>query len=262
MPELPDVETFRRYVDSTALHKKIILVDIRNTRILNGISRKKLKESLHHRSFVQTRRHGKHLFIQTDDSWWLVLHFGMTGELKYFKSQGEEPSHTRLLLSFSNGYHLAFTNQRKFGRIHFVKDIEQYLRQKHLGKDALEIDCFSFEELLKKRKSKIKSFLMDQKIIAGIGNIYADEILFQAGIHPETQTSQLTKKQIKHLFTTMKKVLEKAVNAQANPDKFPSSYIIPHRKKDATCPKGNEHLKTIKVNGRTTYFCPVHQKKK
>lgn len=262
MPELPDVETFRRYINSTALHKKIKQVDIRNTKILKGISQKKLKETLTRSSFVQTRRHGKYLFIQTDESGWLVLHFGMTGEIKYFKNQEKEPSHTRLLISFINGYHLAFVNQRKLGKIHFVKDIEQFVHHKHLGEDALELDNLMFEKLFNRRTSKIKSFLMNQKIIAGIGNIYADEILFQAGIHPETQTSQLSKKQVKQLFTTMKKVLNKAVDAQANPDKFPSSYIIPYRQKDATCPKGNEHIKTIKVNGRTTYYCPVHQKKK
>jgi formamidopyrimidine-DNA glycosylase len=262
MPELPDVETFKRYIDSTSLHKKIIDVNVKNTRILEGISQNKIKKTLQNNRFISTSRHGKYLFIETNQSGWLILHFGMTGYIKYFKNLKEEPSHTRFLLTLENGYHFAFHNQRLLGKIGFTDHREHYIKDKKLGIDALQITCETLKHLFEKRTAMIKSTLMNQHVIAGIGNIYADEILFQSRVHPTLKTNEISGNKVRDIYQNMKRVLEVAIDAQANSDDFPSTYIIPHRKKNGTCPIENESLETIKVNGRTTYFCPVHQKKK
>ena len=103
---------------------------------------------------------------------------------------------------------------------------------------------------------------MNQQLISGIGNIYADEVLFQSGIHPESKTHNLCQKQIKDIYKNIKEILLIAIKAKAKWDNFPDKFMIPHRKKKGVCPQGNAELKTIKINGRTTYFCPIHQKKK
>jgi formamidopyrimidine-DNA glycosylase len=107
MPELPDVEVFRRYVNSTSLHQNIELVEVRNGKILGGVSALKLQSTLKGRRFESTRRHGKNLFVGLDGGGWLLMHFGMTGRLKYFKDMDQDPPHDRFLISFENRYHLA-----------------------------------------------------------------------------------------------------------------------------------------------------------
>jgi formamidopyrimidine-DNA glycosylase len=262
MPELPDVETYKGYIDSTSLNKKIIDVKIKNIKILEKISKKTIENKLRNVKFVKTFRHGKYLFVKTNDVGWLVLHFGMTGDVRYFKNSDEEPKHTRLLIKFENGYFLAFNNQRLLGKVNLIDNKDDYIKEKNLGVDALDLNFEQFNKVLKNRSAKIKSTLMNQKLISGIGNIYADEILFQSEIHPELKANKLTKDKSKNIYENIKKVLTTAIKANAEVDDFPENFIIPHRQKQGKCPKDGKELKTTKVNGRTTYFCPNHQKKK
>ena len=103
MPELPELEIFRRYVDSTSLHQKIETIEVKNGKVLGGVSAGGLKRGLEGTKFESTRRHGKHLFVELGDGRWLLLHFGMTGGLKYYRDADEEPAHARVLISFRNG---------------------------------------------------------------------------------------------------------------------------------------------------------------
>ncbi|MBD3193827.1 MAG: Fpg/Nei family DNA glycosylase [Candidatus Lokiarchaeota archaeon] len=262
MPELPDVETYKRYIDSTSLHKKITKVNDIHNKILENISKNELKKVLVHNELIETARHGKYLFLRITDDHWLVIHFGMTGYVKYFKDIDDKPSHTRLLIKFENDFYLAFHNQRLLGKIGFTNDIKNYINKKKLGVDALDISRSLFQQLLDNKRGMIKSALMDQSMIAGIGNIYADEILFQSGIHPKTKIHKLTDNDLERVYRNMQEILDVAIKAKVNTNEFPRTYIIPNREKDGMCPKGEEKLETVKVNGRTTYFCPVHQKKK
>lgn len=262
MPELPDVETYRRYINSTSLNKKIDKVNDIHHKMLNHVSKKKLEHALVGEKFVETDRHGKYLFLLTSDDKWIIVHFGMTGFVKYFKDVDDKPSHTRLLVSFSNGYHLAFDNQRLLGKIGLTNDKDKYINKKDLGVDALVVSYAMFKDVLIDKRGMIKSALMDQSVISGIGNIYADEILFQSGIHPKTKIKQLKEEDIKVIYTNMQEIFNVAINTQVNTDDFPDTYIIPNRTKEGVCPKGGGQLQTIKVNGRTTYFCPVHQQEK
>ena len=256
MPELPDVEVFRRYVNATALHQKIGSVSVRSHKILDGISEKRLKAALEGNQFSATRRHGKHLFAEVNGHW-LVFHFGMTGFLKYFKQEQERPEYEQVVIDFANGYHLSYDCRRKLGRIRLTDDVENFIHNHELGPDALDdrFDLKAFEGRLNTTRSAIKSVLMNQSIMAGIGNIYSDEMLFQAGIYPKMKANQLDQTLVQKLFEAMKDVLTSAIACGAKPDELPDTYIIPRRGKDGECPKCGTGLTRITVSGRTGYYC-------
>lgn len=262
MPELPDVETFRRYLSATSLHKKIKEVNIRSPEILEEVSAPQLKEGLKGKYFETTLRHGKYLCVLLDSSKCLVIHFGMTGFLKYFMKTEKEPPHERLLISFENGYHLAFVCQRKLGKITLVKDFDQFIEDKNLGPDVLasDLDFNTFKKAITQRRASIKSVLMNQKVIAGVGNVYSDEILFQAQIHPKIRGEQLRDEQLRRLFLAREKVLKTAIAHQADPEKFPQSYITRDRGSRGKCPKCKRQLKKTTISSRTAYYCANCQK--
>jgi formamidopyrimidine-DNA glycosylase len=262
MPELPDVETFKRYIDSTALHKKIEKAQVTNEKILEDTQKNYLESSLHGEKFVESKRHGKYLFLKTTNDQWMIVHFGMTGFVKYFKDESDKPDHTRLLLHFDNDYFLSYDCQRMLGKINLIKNKEDYIKMKGLGDDALKISYELFEKKLKNRKGMAKSTLMNQSILSGIGNIYADEILFQSGIHPKTKMNHLNEDDFQNMYEKMQEIFDVAIKSQVDTDEFPKTYIIPNRTKDGRCPKGDKKLEKTKVNGRTTYYCPIYQDKK
>src|SRR3989454_4356241 len=139
MPELPDVETFKRYLDATSLHQPIKGVNVRSAYVLKGVSERELGRQLKGRSLERSCRHGKHLFVRADGDLWLRLHFGMTGSLRYFKHEEQAPNHTRVLFVFANAHRLAFEDQRKFGEVGLVKDLDEFLKKRALGPDTLDI---------------------------------------------------------------------------------------------------------------------------
>lgn len=260
MPELPEVESFGKYLDRTSLDKTIENVEVKNPELLQNVNADVLKEKLEGHKFKYTKRYGKYTFTALDNNFWLILHYGMTGRLKYFKNQDEVPSYDRLLITFEDGGHLAFDDPRKFGKINMTSSIEDFVKEKKLGSDATEINLKVFKEIFEKRKGAIKSLLMDQHIMAGIGNIYSDEILFQAGIHPKVPANKLNSAQIERIFKVMKSVLKTSVDKRIADEELPDSFIIPHRKKNGKCPNSDIKLKTIKVSSRTAYYCPQCQK--
>lgn len=262
MPELPDVEVYRRYLNATALHKYIERVAVLSSYMLRGISASRFRSRLRGRRMVSTARHGKYLFVWLEGDGFLVLHFGMTGGLKYARRPEDLPSHTRLRLDLSNGYHLAFDCQRKLGMIALTEDVEGFVRQKGLGPDALDpsLDYPAFREVLRGRKGAVKSAFLDQRLIAGMGNIYADEVLFHAGVHPLKSLRSLDEKTLKALFKAMKRELERAINCQVDAERFPRTCLLPHRYQGGRCPRCGVGLETVKVAGRTAYYCPGHQK--
>src|SRR6266581_5999294 len=224
MPESPDVETFRRYLNATSLHQRIIGVDVRSAYILKGVSARELVRRLKGRCFESSRRHGKHLFVRADGDLWLRLHFGMTGSLRYFTHEDRAPKHTRVLFVFANAHRLAFEDQRKFGEVGLLKDVDEFLKKRGLGPDALDISLSQFQEIFGKHRGTVKTILLNQKLIAGIGNIYADEILFHARIHPATEASAVKDKTVLKLFRAARDILKKAIEAKADMDLMPKSW--------------------------------------
>ncbi|PYL24078.1 MAG: hypothetical protein DMF37_08325, partial [Verrucomicrobia bacterium] len=155
MPELPDVETFKRYVDRTSLHRRISGVDVRSAYVLKGVSARELMRRLKECRFESSRRHGKHLFVRADGDLWLRLHFGMTGSLQYFKRDEQAPRHTRVLFVFANGHRLAFEDQRKFGEIGLIEGVNEFLKKRALGRDALDISLPQFKEIFGKHRGAV-----------------------------------------------------------------------------------------------------------
>lgn len=260
MPELPEVEMFRQYMNRTSLHQIIQDVGVANSLILEEITAQQLSSKLKGKQFWSTRRHGKYLFAEVNDSQtlWIVFHFGMTGYFNYLRSE-DNPNHTRLLINFDNGNRLAYVCQRMLGRVNLAHSVEQYIKKKDLGLDALDMDFESFKKQTQARKGRAKYILMNQKIIAGIGNIYSDEILYQTGIHPRTGFNKLDQKTVEKLFNNIKRVLRTVIDREARLDELPSTYLIPHRHKDGVCPRCDNYLKILNFSGRTSYYCPQEQ---
>ncbi|MBD3367528.1 MAG: Fpg/Nei family DNA glycosylase [Candidatus Eisenbacteria bacterium] len=262
MPELPDVEVFRRYLQSTSLKRRIRNVRVsRPGDMLEGVSRRRLVDELTGSRLTTTRRHGKYLFARASSGGWLVLHFGMTGFLDLGKTD-ELTEHWRLVLEFSRGYRLCYDCRRLLGRVSFTGDPDSFIQDLDLGPDALSdaLDRERFEEQVIQRRGMAKPTLMNQSIVAGIGNVYSDEILFHARIHPRKRLRELGNRRRSKLYRETGRVLRKAIECRAQPDEMPRSWLTPCRGRDGTCPACGGRLKRLTVSGRTAYVCPNRQR--
>jgi formamidopyrimidine-DNA glycosylase len=260
MPELPEVETFKRYLDSTSLDQRITRVEVRDAYILKHVSARGLATRLKGRRFESSRRHGKHLFVRAGDQLWLRLHFGMTGSLQYFEHNQAPPKTARVIFRFAANGDLAFDDQRKFGEIELVGEVNEFLETRGLGPDALGISRSQFKSVLGKHRGAVKAILLNQQLIAGIGNLYADEILFRAGMHPATDAARLSDTDLARLFRATRHVLEKAIALKTDFNHLPKSWLLTHRGKRGRCPRCGHALKSATIGGRTSWFCPHCQK--
>ncbi len=261
MPELPDVETFKRGFQATSLHRTISRVETLDESILQDITSVELDRQLAGREFEESRRHGKYLFGHVQGNGYVVFHFGMTGYLEAAEKNTEPPRHTRVLFHFEDGGSLAYISVRKFGYVSLTPTMEAFISEHGLGPDALaeDFDFTAFKSALDGKSSAIKSALMDQARIAGIGNDYSDEILFQAGVHPKRPADGLNEDQSHKLFSAMKQVLTAAIEAGADPSRMPDSFLLPHRKNGEPCPGCGGTVRAEKIAGRTAYYCPKCQ---
>lgn len=259
MPELPDVQVFKEYLDATSLHQRIEAVELDASRVLKGVSARALTVRLKGHELESARRHGKHLFAQVSGGkGWLRLHFGMTGSLAYFKDAEQTPDHSRLRLDFSgDDYHLAYVNVRRFGEIGWVDDVDDFIAEQGLGPDALALDRDGFAAVFEGRRGTLKGALMNQALLAGVGNVYADETLFQAGFDPSAKVERLKPDSLSDLHRAMTKVLRAAIDGRV--EHFPDWFMLPHRDGDMRCPHCGGRLKKTKVSGRATYSCPKKQ---
>jgi len=184
MPELPEVETFKRYLDKSSLRQLIKEVKVSDERVLN-VDYLYLRKSAVNKQFVSSNRHGKYLFVWLNPKF-LVMHFGMTGDLQYYNSKFAEPKFSKVIFYFRNNFNLAYKSSRMFGRLDIVDSIEDYIKKKRLGPDAFKMSFEEFTGALKRRTAIIKNALLNQSFIAGIGNIYSDEILYRTKLHPKS----------------------------------------------------------------------------
>lgn len=267
MPELPDVENFKRYFDRHARGKTIKHAEARGGRVLRGTSGRALSRALTHHRLTRTRRHGKHFFARIDETHWLALHFGMTGYFASFQEADQDPKHDLLRLDFAKRRHFAFVDPRRFGRIRLIGAPDDFIADNKLGPDALarSLTLKKFRELLNGRRGEIKSALMDQTLIAGIGNVYSDEILFQARIHPKARVEKLGANQTAKLHRAMRRVLKMAIKKGAGSESLferaPRTYLLRHRQAGEPCPRCGGKVKAMKAAGRTAYYCPKCQRR-
>jgi formamidopyrimidine-DNA glycosylase len=259
VPELPDVEIFRRFLERHAVGRVLSRVSIHDRRALRG-----MPESLFRRAagkrVVSTRRHGKHLFAHLPGAGWLVFHFGMTGSLERFEGVAPREPALVAVLHFAEGGGIAFLDPRKFGRFGLVDDPDDYVSDRSLGVDALAMDRVHFDALVSARRGSLKALLMDQGAVAGIGNLYADEILFQAGLHPLTPAASLGPERRAGLFGVIRRVLRAGIDHGALSSRLPRHYLLRHRDDNGLCPRCGSPLRRIQAAGRTTVFCPRDQR--
>lgn len=260
MPELPDVEIFRREVAEDTVGEVITSVTVGIPGMIKFISPHDLSYALKNQKIGATRRHGKNLFLKTKGGAFLRLHFGMTGYLELEKDQGDLHRHTSIALHFKSGRRLTFIDPRKFGSVEFIDNFDDFLNKAHIGPDVETLKARDFEALLHQRRGQIKPALMDQSLMSGLGNVYTDELLFQAGIHPEIKIDDLNHKDILLLFKKMKSVIKEAIKDHANRKEMPKNFLIHSRHQGSPCPlckRGVIRMKSI--GGRSTYFCESHQ---
>lgn len=258
MPELPEITLFRNYVRETSLDKTIKKLEFPDASLLQD-SQAAFKKALIDKKFKAAERLGKYLAISTDGNSSLIFHFGMTGKLEYYANQ-DPPKYSKMIIWFEDDYRLAFTCRRKLGKIFLAEDLREFQEENEIGKDVLELSEKEFLELLEQKTGSIKGVLTDQHVMSGIGNVYADEMLYQCKMHPKSKTNRISEAEKKQLYKKMKSVLEMAIRKEGVRKDFPKSYLIQHREEGADCPKYDGKVKKIKVGGRSTYFCPNCQK--
>lgn len=259
MPELPEVNTFQRYFDKAALEQPIEQVQVHDAKIIRNMSGELFAERLKNRTFIGSYRQGKYLFGDLDNGHSVLLHFGMTGDLKYYYDEAERPRFERFAFHFTNGFKLAFDDPRKFADVRYLENRADYLLQIRLGKDALLISETEFLELLAPKKGILKNFLLDQHQLAGVGNLYADEICYQAQVHPASRLENLPLEMRTLIFQKMQEILTFAVNQEAYYKDYPENWFWRWRDLNAPNPDGMATQRAT-ITGRTTYFCESQQR--
>lgn len=260
MPELPEVAYQKMYVDSTSLHQKIVKVECGAVKIFQS-PQKDFKEKLLKNEFVSTLQIGKYLLLELKQGGYLVIHFGMTGKMDYYKHD-EVDKHAQLTVTFENDARLSFICPRKFGKLFLTDGVDEFRDQQDLGPHATEISEKEFQQLFEGKRGSVKTALMDQSFIAGLGNLYVDELLFHSGIHPKSKAENLQKKDVVAMYENMNSVLDTVYKSKTEGESLPQSFLRPHRTEGEKCPNGKGKIEMIKVGGRSTYFCPECQKLK
>jgi formamidopyrimidine-DNA glycosylase len=255
MPELPDVEGFRGLLESCAKGRVIRQIEVRDAGVLHGVSARRLREALEGQRFAAPRRHGKWLLARTRDGPTLMLHFGMTGRLVCARPDDEPETHDRVLFTLSGNRQLRFRDQRKLQGLWLADDESAVVRLLDgQGPDALVVDRREFEAALSSHRGRVKTVLTDQSVLAGLGNLLADEILWRARVRPTSRSSDLTEPERRGLYTHMRRTLRSAVTAGRVPPR--DSWLTGHRDTPSPhCPRCGEPLRRSRLGGRTTVWC-------
>ncbi|MFA5629521.1 MAG: DNA-formamidopyrimidine glycosylase [Dehalococcoidales bacterium] len=268
MPELPEVETIKNDLLPYIVGRTIKDVALYWERMLEEPSKEEFLDGIRNKKILGIDRRGKYIIIGLEDGLNLILHMRMSGSLMVGKD--EPPPYTRAVFRLDNGDNIFFNDPRKFGKIRLVKDCNCVIGK--LGVEPLS-DAFTpqtFTKILSTRKSAIKALLLDQCLIAGIGNMYADEALFASKIHPKKPANTLSANEIKVLHQAIQDVLKLGIK---NKGASVSNYFRPdgetgaaHREfkvahcKNKPCTECGTILERTLVQQRGTYFCPDCQK--
>jgi len=282
MPELPEVQTTVNGLNQTVKGKKIVDVqtnynsphyvgkdDIKNPKFF-ALFRKKVRSQ----KILKTERRAKNILIHLSNRQTILIHMKMTGHFVYDRPN---INFVRLDFKLDNGKHLVLSDLRKFAKVTLVKtdELEKSFHLKHLGPEPLE-KVFKFEvfkyQVLKRPKGRMKQVLMDQSLIAGIGNIYSDEILWRVGIHPLSHPNKIPKENLKAMFKAMKETLRKGLdfggdsmsdyrNIKGEKGNF-QKYHQAYKKTGRKCGRRDcgGIIKRIVIGARSAHFCSVHQK--
>lgn len=274
MPELPEVETIRRDIDREFANKRIKKVEVTGVRsVRRHENPNDFVTRVEGRTMVSTRRRGKYLLLKLDNSDVLVAHMGMSGQLLRASPKDPLGKHTHVVFSFVSGTQLRFVDPRTFGELFVTTPdrLEQDVPElAHLGFDPLDdqMAWTRFGDLLQARKAKLKPLLLDQRFVAGIGNMYADEILFTAGLRHDRNSDRLTPQEVRRLYRSIVETLQEAIKHRGSSladeqyrdifgevGDFQRLHNVYDREGQA-CPRCRSTIVRVKANGRSAFFCP------
>jgi formamidopyrimidine-DNA glycosylase len=277
VPELPEVETIRRDIDKEFVNKRIKKVEVTGVRsVRRHLNPADFVAKAEGRTVVGTRRRGKYLLLKLDSGDVLVVHLGMSGQLLRADPKDPVGKHTHVVLWFGAGPQLRFVDPRTFGELfvtapeHLEAEVPELA---HLGFDPIDdqMAWTRFGDILAARKTKLKQLLMDQRFVAGIGNMYADEILFTAGLRYDRNSAALTPQEIRRLYRAIVETLQEAIKHRGSSladeqyrDLFGDvgDYQRLHNVYDRegeACPRCRSVITRVKASGRSTFFCPQCQ---
>ena len=267
MPELPEVENTRQYlIRSGLIGRQFGAPDITWARTVHEPSVGEFIEGVAGRRVVDLARRGKYVIAPLDDQQYLVLHLGMTGRLRIHDSDSDPPPMVRHTFPLDDGREMRFIDPRKFGHLWLLSDPADAMSR--MGPEPLEpsftVDVLA--ECLGNRKAPMKALLLEQSVIAGLGNLYADEALFVSGIHPERPANTLTDSELTRLHWGIVDALTRSVEAYAaardaewpDPPTALAPWTIP-RAPGLVCPRCSTEVQLLRVRNRSTWYCPSCQ---
>lgn len=275
MPELPEVETVVRDLRAHGLEQTVIRsVDIRWIRTIEGMTPASFAKALCGRTLTCVSRRGKYIILTLDDGLKLLIHLRMTGKLRYVTAESPPGKHDHVLITLTNGHQLVFNDTRKFGRFRLSREAASGLD--HLGPEPLD-DAFTvaiLQHQLSGKRRKIKPLLLDQSYVAGLGNIYVDEALWKARIHPERCASTLTPTETKRLHQAIRTVLQRGIEncgttlgtgetnfySVAGRRGRNADALNVFRRTGLPCPRCSTLIARTVVGQRGTHFCPACQR--
>ncbi|KAK8940120.1 Formamidopyrimidine-DNA glycosylase [Platanthera guangdongensis] len=276
MPELPEVEAARRAIEEHCVGNKIrrcVVAD--DSKVIDGVSPSDLESALVGKTIVAALRKGKNLWLRLDSPPFPSFQFGMTGAVyikgvavtKYRRSavsdKDEWPSKfSKVFIELEDGLELSFTDKRRLAKVRLLKDPEAVPPISELGPDALlePLQIDEFAEALRKKKTAIKALLLDQSFVSGIGNWIADEVLYQARIHPLQTASSLSREEGESLHRSVKEVIRYAVQVDADCSSFPIDWLFHYRWGKKSGKVNGKQIEFITAGGRTSAFVPELQK--
>jgi len=272
MPELPEVETVVRSLSQKLRSLEISGVKLFYRPILRNKNLSFIPE-LKGRKISGVRRRGKMILIDLDRNISLIFHLKMTGQFLFYSRRMSRDKHTHFILSFKGQKkELRFRDVRKFGFISCVQTSEAFSSKelRELGPEPLEVGFPAFQDLFQGRKARLKSLLLNQNFIAGIGNIYSDEILFRAKLYPLISASRLSQQELRRLWKSMREVLRNAIghrgssirdfiDAEGRKGSFQNRHQV-YGRESLPCFICGESIERLRLGGRSSFFCPGCQK--
>ena len=271
MPELPEVETVVKTLKNMILNDRIMNVEVMWSKTIDKIELDQFKEKVKNQKIVDITRAGKIIIFILED-YVMFTHLRMEGKY-YVDDTYQKDKHSHVIFSLESGRYLRYHDVRKFGKISLIEKTN-YLNHPYLlelGKEPFVIDANELYQKLQRKNIEIKPALLDQHIMAGLGNIYVDEVLFRAKIHPEKKANTITLKQVQEIIDYSIVVLNKAIELGGTTirsyssslgvhGKFQNELLV-HTKANLPCPCCQNRIKKIRVKGRGTYLCENCQKK-
>ena len=274
MPELPEVETVVWGLAGTIVGHTIESIRI-NAPKIDKENPRGWRRLLRGKKFISVRRRGKNILLDLSDGYTLWIHLKMTGHLYYVPESDEIDKHDLLRFKLKNNSHeLRFNDYRRFGRVRLIRtaDIAGQKGLAELGPEPLEISVEDFIKLAGRTNRMIKPALLDQTFLAGVGNIYADESLYLAGIHPRRLTGNISRVKLIALHTSIQKVLKKAIRLMGTSvDSFSGvdgqpggyqKYLQVYGREGESCRRCGAIIKREKIGSRSCHFCPRCQRKR